>query len=409
MADPETLAALKRAYADTILNTTKEAAARVMFSEKKARRFQQELVNVREEAIHTLLRLKQMYDSKVKETEMLSSKQQEKVEELEAQLGEAEDIVGELRMELRVLRDELKRVKNGQTNLKDDHEDGLCLKNSDAAASVAPEVSCSHEKSGAVGSVLANGIKIIPSLTRINSINRCSYKDDEDRCHHTLPSILTKRKEAVDSSVANGVLSSSAEVGDANGGVCRDEIMSCKSVETFQVSGSADASDTTASVCNNVKDGVEPMVFSKSSHKDFKALLPLKTYPVEQENGRESATGETDASKGEKEISENMEVSASPLCEETAVSGVNKNRCIKYTFKRKRKKEVLSNVEGDSSFEESRNIKQKTEEEDNDYLESLKPSFTSESSRDSLCVAQVARQLVPFSEKNSFAAELVNQ
>lgn len=61
----QTLAALKRAYADTILNTTKEAAARVMVSEKKARRYQQELVTVRDEALQTLLRLKQMLDSKV--------------------------------------------------------------------------------------------------------------------------------------------------------------------------------------------------------------------------------------------------------------------------------------------------------------------------------------------------------
>ncbi|KAF2607942.1 hypothetical protein F2Q68_00046459 [Brassica cretica] len=98
------------------------------------------------------------------------------------------------------------------------------------------------------------------------------------------------------------------------------------------------------------------------------------------------------------------------MCEETPVlAAASKNRCIKYTFKRKRKKEASSNLEGDSSFEESRNVKQKTGEKDDGYLESLKPSFTGESSRDSLCVAQVARQLVPFSKKNSFAAELVNQ
>lgn len=56
---------MKKAYADTILNTAKEAAARVMISEKKARGYQQELVAVRDEALRTCLRLKQMYDSKV--------------------------------------------------------------------------------------------------------------------------------------------------------------------------------------------------------------------------------------------------------------------------------------------------------------------------------------------------------
>lgn len=56
---------MKKAYADTILNTAKEAAARVMISEKKARGYQQELAAVRDEALRTCLRLKHMYDSKV--------------------------------------------------------------------------------------------------------------------------------------------------------------------------------------------------------------------------------------------------------------------------------------------------------------------------------------------------------
>ncbi|AEE35640.1 hypothetical protein ISN44_As01g064530 [Arabidopsis suecica] len=396
MADPETLAALKRAYADTILNTTKEAAARVMVSEKKARRYQQELVTVRNEALHTLVRLKQMLDSKVKETEMQSLKQQQKVEELEAQLGEAEDIVGELRLELRVLHDELKKLTDGQKHLKKNHEENLCWNNRDAAVSVMPEVSCSHENTEAVGfcipveqngSVVANGIKV-PSLTRINSINRCSYKDNKDQCHYTLPSILTKRRETeglaqmihtVDSSMANGVLSSSVEVGDVNDGVCLHEVSSCKIVESLEMSGCADATDSISSV----KDGEAPIVSPNSSQKDVGTLISLKTSPPrEHENDRKLEISETEARKEEKESCENMEVSASPLCEETPVLALSKNRCIKYTFKRKRKKEVLSNLEGDSSFEESRNMKQKTVEKDDGYLESLKPSFTSESSRD---------------------------
>ncbi|KAG2254244.1 uncharacterized protein LOC106404458 [Brassica napus] len=349
MGDSETLAALKRAYADTILNTTKEAAARVLSSEKKTRMYQQEIVTVKDEAITTLLRLKQMYDSKVKETEEMSLKQQQKVEELEAQLGEAEDIVGELRMELRALHDELNKVTNGNTSYLKGDQEVSCRKASDAA------VSSSQERSGAVpveqsGSVVANGITN-QSLARISSIKRCSSKDSMDRCHHTLPSILTKRREvegctqmihAVDKkSMANG-------------------------------------------------DGKDPMVSQNTS-------------PKEHEENIRTVISATGARKEEKEIL------ASSMCEETPVLAASKNRCIKYTFKRKRKKEALSNLEGDSTSEESRNIKQKTGEKDDGYLESLKPSFTGESSRDSLCVAQVARQLVPFSKKNSFAAELVNQ
>lgn len=362
---------MKRAYADTILNTTKEAAARVLSSEKKTRMYQQEIVTVRDEAVNTLLRLKKMYDSKVKETEEMSLKQQQKVEELEAQLGEAEDIVGELRMELRALHDELNKVTSRRqpSYLKADHQD----ENSDAAGSLVPEV-----RSGAVpveqsGSVVANGIITNPSLTRINSIKRCSSKDSMDRCHHTLPSILTKRRE----------------------------------VEGFaQIIHSVDKK----SMANG--DGEDLMVSQNTSQKDFRTPAPLKTSPKEEhDQNRKSVIVETEATKVGKESCENMEVVASsPSCEETPVlAAASKNRCIKYTFKRKRKKEALSNLEGDSTIEEGRNIRQKTGEKDNGYLESLKPSFTGESSRDSICVAQVARQIVPFSKENSFAAELVNQ
>ena len=59
------LTALKKAYADIILNTAKEAAARIMVSERNAIRFQQELSTSKDEAFRILLRLKQMLDSKV--------------------------------------------------------------------------------------------------------------------------------------------------------------------------------------------------------------------------------------------------------------------------------------------------------------------------------------------------------
>lgn len=60
------LIALKRAYADIILNTAKEAAARVVASETKASRLGKELKDCKEQALQMLLRLKKMMDSKVK-------------------------------------------------------------------------------------------------------------------------------------------------------------------------------------------------------------------------------------------------------------------------------------------------------------------------------------------------------
>ncbi|CAN1183062.1 hypothetical protein LINPERPRIM_LOCUS597 [Linum perenne] len=114
MADSEKLTALKKAYADIILNTAKEAAARIMMSERKAQRYQRELFAAKDEALRMLLRLKQMFDAKVSEAEMTSLNQLKRIDELEAQLGEAEDIVKDLRSELRELQDELERVMTNQ-------------------------------------------------------------------------------------------------------------------------------------------------------------------------------------------------------------------------------------------------------------------------------------------------------
>ncbi|CAN8304756.1 unnamed protein product [Cochlearia groenlandica] len=193
MTDPEKLTALKKAYADTILNTAKEAAARVMISEKKARGYQLELVSVRDEALRTCLRLKHMYDLKVKEAEMISFQKQQKIEELEAQLGEAEDIVGELRTELQESRCLIEKLANG-------HRMNLSNEANKVISVAREEDSSKHERP-----ILANGIKA-HVIERDFSINRCSYKENQDPCHHTLPSILSRRIEAnaLGTSIANG-------------------------------------------------------------------------------------------------------------------------------------------------------------------------------------------------------------
>ncbi|XP_024972930.1 uncharacterized protein LOC112511517 [Cynara cardunculus var. scolymus] len=112
----EKLTELKIAYADMILNTAKEAAARIMVSERRALRLELELKQSKEDAIQMLMRLKQMMDSKISEAEMASRAQQKKIEELEAQLQEAEDIVKDLREELSAVQTELERVTPREVN-----------------------------------------------------------------------------------------------------------------------------------------------------------------------------------------------------------------------------------------------------------------------------------------------------
>lgn len=55
--------ALKKAYAEMILNTAKEAAARVMVSDRKTARFHHDLCGTKDEALRLLVRLKQMIDA----------------------------------------------------------------------------------------------------------------------------------------------------------------------------------------------------------------------------------------------------------------------------------------------------------------------------------------------------------
>ncbi|CAK7338614.1 unnamed protein product [Dovyalis caffra] len=81
---------------------------------EKTLRYHNDLCNSKDEALRLLLRLKQMIDAKTIEAEITSSSQQSKIDELEAQLHEAEGVIIDLRAELRWVCDELEKVRNSQ-------------------------------------------------------------------------------------------------------------------------------------------------------------------------------------------------------------------------------------------------------------------------------------------------------
>ncbi|KAJ0254059.1 hypothetical protein HA466_0116360 [Hirschfeldia incana] len=101
----------KKAYAEMILNTAKESAARVMLSDRKSARFHHDLSETKEEALRLLVRLKHMIDAKTIEAEVISSSRQRQIDVLEAQLHEAEDIITDLRSEVSWVRDRLEKAK----------------------------------------------------------------------------------------------------------------------------------------------------------------------------------------------------------------------------------------------------------------------------------------------------------
>ncbi|KAL1338039.1 hypothetical protein HN51_032726 [Arachis hypogaea] len=118
--ETQKLVALKKAYADVILNTGKEAAVRVMASEWRVHGFLHELEWTKEEGLRLMLRLKHMLDAKTAEAERASINQQRKIEELEAQLNEAEDVITDLRIELKQVYDELEKTKISQIQSLDE-------------------------------------------------------------------------------------------------------------------------------------------------------------------------------------------------------------------------------------------------------------------------------------------------
>ncbi|MFS7912453.1 hypothetical protein Hanom_Chr02g00130121 [Helianthus anomalus] len=61
----EKLTELKKAFAEVILNTVKEAAARIMVSQRKVLRLEIEVKQAKEKALQMFMRLKQMMDAKV--------------------------------------------------------------------------------------------------------------------------------------------------------------------------------------------------------------------------------------------------------------------------------------------------------------------------------------------------------
>ncbi|XP_039057015.1 spindle assembly abnormal protein 6 homolog [Hibiscus syriacus] len=196
MTDSEKLTALKKAYAEIVLNTAKEAAARIMVSERKAHRYQQELFATKDEALHMLVRLKQMLDAKVNEAETMSLNQQKIIEELEAQLGEAEDIVRDLRAELRETQDELERLTKNPMRCSGEH-------NSEHDVAACEKISNGNTISNS-GSVISSQLGTQTNIVTVSDIKsstnlgiKCSCKDNCYVCNPDFASIVMRRKSLI--------------------------------------------------------------------------------------------------------------------------------------------------------------------------------------------------------------------
>ncbi|XP_021737882.1 uncharacterized protein LOC110704412 [Chenopodium quinoa] len=171
--------ALKKVYAEVIVNTSKEAAARVMVAERKALSFQQQLVSLKEDSLNMLLRLKDHFNSMLIEAEARSLKQEMKIEELEAQLCEAEGIIVDLRDEFNQVQEQLEIMRQTQEKpLSNNH----ILVTNEPVQEYAPQDNVPHSFISQVSdtnSVLVDNEKKAVSL-QTTALNYRFFKDMND-------------------------------------------------------------------------------------------------------------------------------------------------------------------------------------------------------------------------------------
>ncbi|KAL6509595.1 hypothetical protein OROGR_022905 [Orobanche gracilis] len=403
------LTALKKAYADIILSISKEAAERVMSSERKSVRYQHELKVTKDEGLRMLLRLKQMMDSQISKSQAISLNEQKKIDELEAQLQEAEDIVSDLRGELQELRAELTRVKNKNSHHPEGPVDSYSSEIQSANINIYPYQSFGFlppsEPSVATHVTTPYPTRDLPSIIlRGKETGLC-----RNGC--------TQRIHACDRNLLNRDLSlpkENAEMKDKKNDKEKEIKLENKLSADIKL------------------DGFDSFHMKrKRAVRQRKTIIPLdgKKSHISKDGARSDGNPSDTCARlsPDKDLRqtkmecEKISVNDRNLVEISGVmtlkeeidggklngasSGLELNsfegnkgllgrpvreRDFKYTFQRKRKRQTLSKAEGNGSFE----TEKKTVNEKSGDLEAEEPKRTSsmESALDSRRLAQVARQ-----------------
>ncbi|KAL6579923.1 hypothetical protein OROMI_007947 [Orobanche minor] len=402
----EKLTALKKAYADIILSISKEAAARVMSSERKSVRYQHELKVTKDEGLRMLLRLKQMLDSQIRESQATSLNQQKKIDELEAQLQEAEDIVSDLRGELQEVQAELARVKNKNSH----HAEGPI----DAYSS---EIQLANTNIYSYQSV--DFLPPIEPSVATHVSTPCPTRD--------LPSIILRGKET---GLCRNGCTQRIRACDRNL-LDRDLSLPEENAEMKDKKNGKEKLDNKLSA--DIKlDGFDSFLMKrKRAVRQRKTIIPLdsKKSHISEEGARFDGNPSDTCARlspdkdlrqtqmGYDKISVNernlVEISSIEEMDSGKVDGPSsglqlnpsegnkgllgrpvRERDFKYTFQRKRKKQALSKSEGNGSLETG---KITVNEKSGDLkAEEPKRSLSMESAWDSRRLAQVARQTLIF-------------
>ncbi|KAL9264658.1 hypothetical protein AKJ16_DCAP06373 [Drosera capensis] len=417
MDESEKMTALKKAYADIILNTAKEAAARVMVSVRRAQELSREMKETKEEAMRMLIRMRRIMDSKINEAEIRSQIQQKRIEELEAQLQEAEDVVGNLRADLSETQYELERmVKNQQAPIGEEpylHDGASCQQE-------AKPQDNGHMDSGFIACHFqAEEPQIVETLetdvSTLNiSINESNHLDidSRDHCHVCDPdfaSIMVRNKEPdlyrngctqrIRASERNLLSEHFGLSEEKNEKLSEEDKKTClKPVSNTDIRTEVDcdeiskASRSTVITLNDADKGSvvdedkemvdSSVIFSQESvsgiAKEILSCQPVldKNAVLEDSKGKASAESNGVADQGADDI---------PL---------------KYIFHRKRKKDSVI-LDNDNGEPEDSTLKTRAGIKCIATCEEGKSNSIIRSRRDSRQMTQVARKLISLSEKKS--------
>ncbi|KAJ0709136.1 hypothetical protein HanLR1_Chr09g0336951 [Helianthus annuus] len=369
MDSDEKLTALKKAYADIILNTAKEAAARIMVSERKASRFEYELKNAKEDAVRMLLRVKQMMDFQIKEAAMVSCTQQKKIDELEAQLQEAEDIVKDLREELRAVEAELENFSQRK------------------------EVKHAVQVDSAP---ICESVTFPPSRVQHNS-----YIDQTDKSQRLYNSLLPLKKSLI-GDLPSIILRSKETELYRNG--CTQRIRAC---EVLEKANDLNRNIKPESISKEGEVLKKEIVLEQVKETELAADDSCLTSPSSVRHTNDTAIDEnitrtcnSQSTSGEEVMLVGQEKGEADVPSVSTVSNVGKtgevpsqsltDRVIKYTFQRKRKRGAL--IDGSRSSERSH-------ENRTAHVGPVKVNLIGESTPEKIRLEQVAHQLISLSDK----------
>ncbi|CAI9767320.1 unnamed protein product [Fraxinus pennsylvanica] len=342
----ERLTALKKAYADIILNTAKEAAARIMSSEKKAAHYQYELQATKEEALRMLLHVKQLKDSKVNLAQRFCS--------------------------LSSLIDNEVTESKKSNKVKDD----IVHKEYEEAKDICTGPAHGAEITSCLEKELLADIKLWSFKSSLRKKKRAvrRRKGTTPSCTNH-PSLLGKSDQAPELCVRTD--QNSAKYNARCSGNPLQIIPTLSPERKLDLAESDGAHNTT--------------------YKDEELMENIM--PIRQETGTTESLLFPDC----KMDNEKVNISLTKLecrSSNTVLTQSAGERIIKYTFQRKRKRQPLSVSEVNVSLE-TNTLEKETGNKQNDplELELQKSSLITESSRESRRLAQVARQLLSLSDK----------